>query len=308
MQFALMYLAAHQPEHDAGAADRISRPGDPAAHVDDRGRRRDPDHRRRELLPCGSGSTRVQLAARGVTATDVLDGDQRLELPLGARQDRERIRRATRSRCRRRCRRRRPSARCRCSARRRRGGAAARRGARSSSAPRATDTIVTFNGAAGHLHRRLPDSGGQPARHRGGGGGRAAERSTTRLPEGMTIELVYDCHRDDQRLDRGGVQDHRRGGGDRRGRDPALPRLVPLGADADRDHPAVADRRLLRPAGARLFDQPPVAARHGARHRPRRRRRDRGGGEHPPPHRGGADADGRGDRRHEGDHRAGRSP
>ena len=51
--FALMYLAARQPEHDAGAADRVPRAGDPAAHVDDRGRRRDRDHRRRQLRDAG---------------------------------------------------------------------------------------------------------------------------------------------------------------------------------------------------------------------------------------------------------------
>ena len=46
--------------------------------------------------------------------------------------------------------------------------------------------------------------------------------------------------------------------------------------------PLSLDRRLLHPLCARLLDQPPDAARHGARDRPRGRRRDRRGGEHPP--------------------------
>ena len=45
-----------------------------------------------------------------------------------------------------------------------------------------------------------------------------------------------------------------------------------------------------RAARARLLAQPALAPRHGAGHRPRGRRRHRRGGEHPPPHRGGPDA------------------
>ena len=99
--------------------------------------------------------------------------------------------------------------------------------------------------------------------------------------------LVYDSTESISASIERGVQDDRRSGGHRRRRHPPLPRLVPLGADADRHHPAVADRRLLRPLAARLFDQPADAARDGARDRPRRRRRHRRGREHPPPHRGG---------------------
>ena len=108
------------------------------------------------------------------------------------------------------------------------------------------------------------------------------------LPQGMTDRARLQLDRDDLGLDRGGVQDHRRGGGDRRRRHPALPRLVPLRAHADRDDPAVADRRLLAAPPSRLLDQPPLAPRDGARDRPRRRRRHRRRREHPPPHRGGA--------------------
>ena len=74
---------------------------------------------------------------------------------------------------------------------------------------------------------------------------------------------------------------------DRHRRDLPVPRQSALDADPDRHHPAVADRRDVRAAGARLFDQPADAAGAGARHRPRRRRRHRRGREHPPPHRGG---------------------
>ena len=47
-----------ESEHDAGAADRIYRARHPAAHVDDRGRRRRADPRRGRTTRCASGSIR----------------------------------------------------------------------------------------------------------------------------------------------------------------------------------------------------------------------------------------------------------
>ena len=149
------------------------------------------------------------------------------------------------------------------------------------------EEIVTFNGESGTFIGVFPTPAANPLDT---ADAVVAELPAINaaLPEGMEISLVYDFDRADQRLDRGGVQDHRRGGGDRRRRHPAVPRLVPLGADAGRHHPAVADRRLRAAARDGLLDQPPVAARDGAGDRPRRRRRDRRRREHPPPHRGGA--------------------
>ena len=95
------------------------------------------------------------------------------------------------------------------------------------------------------------------------------------------------CHQVHRRLDRGGAEDADRGGADRHRRHLPVPRQPALDAHPDRHHPAVADRRDVRAAGARLFDQPADAAGAGAGHRPRRRRRHRRGREHPPPHRGG---------------------
>ena len=97
--------------------------------------------------------------------------------------------------------------------RRRRGCAAARRG----------DGRACVRGAGGdrhlqpparHLHRGVPDAGGQPARCRRRGDRRAAgdQRGPARR-HGDQPGLRLD--RPDQRLDRRGVQDDRRGGGDR---------------------------------------------------------------------------------------------
>ena len=101
-----------QPEHDPGAAHRVPRAGDPAAHVDDRGRRRDRDHRRRQLRHAGLDRPAAARRARRDRRRGA-GGDPRVELPLGAGQDRERVRRLQHHTCSRRCRRRRPSARCR---------------------------------------------------------------------------------------------------------------------------------------------------------------------------------------------------
>ncbi len=79
-----------------------------------------------------------------------------------------------------------------------------------------------------------------------------------------------------------------RGGAHRHRRHLPVSRQPALDADPHRHDPAVADRRHVRAAGARLLDQPADAAGARARHRPRRRRRHRRRGEHPPPYRGRA--------------------
>ena len=171
MQFALMYLAAREPEHDPGAADRVSRAGHPAADVDDRGRRRDPDHRRLELRDAGLDRPAAARGARRDRHRGA-DGDPRLELPRGARQDRERVRRLQHHHA--------DDAadagglrRAAAEIRGRPGRAAARRRAHRAGA-RGAAGGRHLQRQAGHLHRRLPDPGGQPAQHRRGGGARAA--------------------------------------------------------------------------------------------------------------------------------------
>ena len=241
----------------------------------------------------------VRLAARGVTAGDVVAGDQCQQLPRSARQDAERIRGLQRSTCRPRCRRRRPSACCRSGPSgdqlvRLRDVADVELG------PESTDTIVSFNGKPGHLHRHHADAVRQSAdrRRRGHEGDRCDPSDSAQGHERgdrlRRVELHLGFHR-------GGVQDHRRSGAHRRGRDPAVPGLLPLGADPHRDDPALARRRVLLPLCARLLDQPPDPAGDGARHRSRGRRRHRGAGEHPPSHRGGFEARRCGHRGHEGD-------
>ena len=116
---------------------------------------------------------------------------------------------------------------------------------RSSWAPKSTDTIVTFNGKEGTFIGVTPTPSANPLT--------VAEAVTKAmddiqptLPEGMTAEIVYDASNFIEASIDEVVQDHPRGGGDRRRRHPAVPRLVPLGAHPGRHHPAVADRRLLR--------------------------------------------------------------
>ena len=151
------------------------------------------------------------------------------------------------------------------------------------------DVRVQFNGTRRRLPRHLPDAGSQSARGRPRGPQRAAG-DPGRHPRGHADHPPLRFDPGDQRLDRRGVQDDRRGGGDRRPHHPSLPRLVPFGRRPDRHHPAVADRRLLHDVGGRLFAEHADPPRHGARHRPRRRRRDRRRREHPPPYRGGLHA------------------
>ena len=195
----------------------------------------------------------MRLAARGVTAADVLAAIRATNFLVGARQDRERVRRLRASRCRRRCRRRKPSARCR-------------------SAPngdqvvRLRDVAKVELGAEEHRHdrqlqrpARAPSSAssptpvGQPAR--------PSPRRCTKAIAGDPADPAAG-HDDRARLRRDRTSSRAsieevfktiaEAVAHRRRRDPALPRLVPLGADADRHDPAVADRRLLRPLRARL--------------------------------------------------------
>ncbi len=110
----------------------------------------------------------------------------------------------------------------------------------------------------------------------------------SQLPTGLNAAIAYELDRVHPRLDRRGREDAGRGGGDRHRRDLPVPGQPALDLHPDRHHPAVADRRDDRAAGARLLDQPAHPAGARARHRPRGRRRDRRGGEHPPPYRGRA--------------------
>ena len=77
------------------------------------------------------------------------------------------------------------------------------------------EEIVTFNGQPRHLHRRLPHARRQPAQHRRGGG-EGASGDQRQPAAGHEDRARLRLHRDDQRLDPRGVQDHRRGGRDRR--------------------------------------------------------------------------------------------
>ncbi len=144
-----------EPEHDPGAADRVPRAGDPAAHVDDRGRRRDRDHRRGQLRDAGLDRPAAARRARRDRRRGA-GGDPRLELPLGAGQDRERVRRlqhhhavdaADAGGLRR-------------AAAQAEGDAVVRLRdvARVELAAEEQDEIVTFNGLPRHLHRHLPDA------------------------------------------------------------------------------------------------------------------------------------------------------
>ena len=299
-----------EPEHDAGAADRVHRARHPAAHVDDRGRRRG----RRSSAPpttrCASGSTRSQLAARGVTAVGGARprSTRRISCRRPARPrtstsptsitvqldaaDAGGVRRAAAA-----VRRRRQVVRLRDVAQRRAGRREHRH------------EIVTFNGQPGTFIGIFPTPAANPldtadaviaelpAIQATLPAGHDDRASSTIRPSTISasIEEVFKTIAEAVAIV---VRRH-----------PAVPRLVPLGADADRHHPAVADRRLLPAACAGLFDQPPVAARHGAGDRPRRRRRHRGGGEHPPPYRGGPHvADAGGLQRHARDLSARSSP
>ena len=78
-------------------------------------------------------------------------------------------------------------------------------------------------------------------------------------------------HQVHQRLHRGGGEDAARGRSDRHRGDLPVPGKFALDADPDHHHSAVAHRRDVRAAGARLFHQSAHPAGAGARHRPGRR-------------------------------------
>ena len=88
------------------------------------------------------------------------------------------------------------------------------------------DAPVTFNGREAIFIAINPTPGGQPADH---GGQCARGDGRHRAPDagGHARRDRLRRHRVHRILDLGGRQDHPRGGGDRRGRDPAVPRLVP---------------------------------------------------------------------------------
>ena len=112
--------------------------------------------------------------------------------------------------------------------------------------PESTDTIVSFNGSQGTFIGITPTPSANPLTV-AAEVTKAIDAIRPTLPKGMNVrdrlrrvELHLGFHR-------GGVQDHRRGGAHRRGRDPAVPGLLPLGADPHRDDPALARRRVLLP-------------------------------------------------------------
>ena len=107
------------------------------------------------------------------------------------------------------------------------------------------------------------------------------------LPPSVKMQVAYDFDQVHPGLDRRGQIDPRRGGGHRRRRDLPVPRQLPLGADPDRDDPAVAGRRRDHHGGARLQPEPVDPAGDGAGDRARRRRRDRRRRERLPPYRAG---------------------
>ena len=103
----------------------------------------------------------MRLAARGVTASDVVGGDPRQQLPRRTGQDQERVTSPTRSRCRRRCRRRRRFATLPIRANgdqvvRLRDVADVELG------PKSTDTKVSFNGKEGTFIGIFPTPAANP--------------------------------------------------------------------------------------------------------------------------------------------------
>ena len=76
------------------------------------------------------------------------------------------------------------------------------------------EEIVTFNGQPGTFIGVFPTPAANPLDTADAVIAELPAINAT-LPEGMEIEPRLRLDRDDQRLDRGGVQDDRRGGGDR---------------------------------------------------------------------------------------------
>ena len=300
--FALMYLAVRSHHDEPAAGDGIPDAGDPAALRHGRRRRRRADPRR-------AGIRHARLARPDPARRAQRHRHRRARPPSAPRTSSPRPARPrtssspTPSRRRRRCRRRNPSASCRCAptATRSCGFATWRR---SNTAPRTTTC------ASASTARRARSSASSPSPGANALDTSAAVRAElpqiqSELPPGMKLELVYDASDNISAsieevfktiaeavvivvlvilLFLGSFRSV----------------LVPIFTI-----PLSLDRRLLHPLPDGLFHQPPDAARHGARHRPRRRRRHRGGGEHPPASRARRDADAGGDRRHARDLRAG---
>ena len=153
--------------------------------------------------------------------------------------------------------------------------------------PKSVDTKVSFNGKEGTFIGITPTPAANPLSV-ASEVTKAIDEIRPTLPQGMSVEIVYDA----SNFISASIEEVFKTIGeaalDRHRGDPAVPRLVPLGADSHRDDSAIARRRLLRAVRARLFDQPADPAGDGARHRSRGRRRHRGAGEHPPTHRGRA--------------------
>ena len=125
------------------------------------------------------------------------------------------------------------------------------------------------------------------------------------LPPGMTADIAYDSTKFIDASITEVQKDAARSSGDRDHRHLPVSRQPALYSHSDHYHPAVADRRDVRAAGAWLLAQPAHSPGAGAGHRPRRRRRHRRRREHPPPHRGGAQPARRGPCRRTRDRRAG---
>ena len=115
---------------------------------------------------------------------------QQLQLPRRARAHRERVRRLQHPACRRRCRPRRRSARCRSSARATQWCACAT-WRRSSSPSEEPEEIVTFNGQPGTFIGVFPTPAANPLNTAAAVVDELPAINAS-LPEGMTIELVYD--------------------------------------------------------------------------------------------------------------------
>ena len=123
---------------------------------------------------------------------------------------------------------------------------------------------------AGHLYRRAGDPDRQPADHRQGRAG----ADTRDQAQPAALDEDADRLRFDPvhpGVDRRGANDAGRGGGDRRRRDLSVPRQLPLGADPDRDDPAVADRRRHHHGGDGVQPEPADPAGDGAGDRAGRR-------------------------------------
>ena len=152
--------------------------------------------------------------------------------------------------------------------------------------PRKRGFLLGVRRPEGGVHRRVRHADVQSAdRHRQGAQGLPGHPAPAADGHGGGHRLRRDqVHRS---VHQGSANDADRGRADRDRGDLPVPGQPALDHHSRRHHSAVADRRDVRSAGARLFDQSADAAGAGAGHRPGGRRRHRGGGEHPPAYRGG---------------------